>query len=279
METLVTRRRAAGILALVAATVLLAGCGGEDDSGSPTANPAAGGADPSAIGRGLEGGLTVSAAASLTDAFTELGDDLTAANPELDLTFNYDSSSALVTQIGEGAPADVVAVADEADMAELAEAGLIASEPRVFARNEMVIVTKTGNPEGIAGLADHAEVGVVSLCAREAPCGRYAERVLTDADVSIPEGEVTRAQNATATLSAVSEGDAVAGIVYASDVVRAGDAVEAVTIPAEVNVVADYPIASVEATGNTEAAEGFMDYVLGPEGQDVLARHGFLPAS
>ena len=194
------------------------------------------------------------------------------------MTFNFDSSSALATQILEGAPADVFASADEANMAKLTDEGLIAGEPEVFARNELVIVTKPGNPEGIETLADLADAGVISLCGEEVPCGKYAEQALDDGRAStIPESSVTRGQNVGATLTAVTEGDAVAGIVYVTDAEAAGDAVEAVAIPADANVIATYPIGVLEASGNAELAEAFVAYVLGDEGQAVLKEYGFLP--
>jgi molybdate transport system substrate-binding protein len=253
------------------AAVLVAGCGSGDDSSGTTSGTGSA-SDP-------EGTITVSAAASLTDAFTRIGDDFMAANPGVEVTFNFDSSSTLATQIIEGAPADVYASADEANMAKLTEEGLIAGEPEVFARNGLVIVTQPGSPDGITGLAGLADVGVVSLCGEEVPCGKYADQVLGGAGVSIPEGNVTRGQNVTATLTAVTDGDAVAGIVYSSDAARAGDTVEAVTIPTEQNVIAVYPIGVVTATGNSDAAEAFLAHVSSREGQRVLEESGFLPAS
>ncbi len=147
------------------------------------------------------------------------------------MSLNFDSSSTLATQILEGAPADVFASADEESTARLTDENLIAGEPQVFARNELVIVTKPGNPEGISGLADLADAGVISLCGEQAPCGRYAAEALSNAGVRIDEASITRGQNVGATLTAVAEGDAVAGIVYVTDARSAGDAVEAVEIP------------------------------------------------
>jgi molybdate transport system substrate-binding protein len=235
--------------------------------------------DSSESGSGLEGTITVSAAASLTDAFSQIGDDFTTTNSRVEVELNFDSSSILATQIVEGAPADVFASADEEYMAELTEEDLVAGAPEVFARNELVIVTKPGNPDGITGIGDLADAGVVSLCGEDAPCGKYADQVLDDAGVTISESNVTRGQNVTATLTAVTEGDAVAGIVYSSDAVRAGEAVEAVTIPTDQNVVAVYPIGVLAASGNRAVAEAFVDYVLGAEGQAALAEFGFLPAT
>lgn len=236
------------VLVLLAA-VALAGCG--DD-------------DPEAI--------TVAAAASLTDAFTEIGAGFEAEHPGAEVTFTFDSSGTLAEQIAGGAPADVFASADEADVERVSE--LVDGEPVVFARNELAIVTQPGNPEGITSLADLAEVGVVALCSEDAPCGRVAQEVLDAAGVVLPEGDVTRGQNASATLTAVSEGDAVAGIVYVTDARRAGGAVEAVAIPPDQNTLATYPIA---ALGGSELAGTFVAYVASEAGQRVLEEHGFLP--
>jgi molybdate transport system substrate-binding protein len=222
--------------------------------------------------------ITVAAATSLTGAFTEIGDGFAADHPDVDVTFTFDSSSALGTQIIEGAPADVYASADDVTMARLSDEDLVAGTPEIFARNELVIVTAPGNPDGVETLADLAGAGVISLCGEDVPCGTYAAEALDRAGVTIDESSITRGQNATATLTAVSEGDADAGIVYATDAGAAGDAVEAVAIPEDLNPIATYPIAVLEASDRTDAAETFVAYVLSDEGQAVLAEHGFLPA-
>lgn len=223
-----------------------------------------------------EATITVSAAASLTDAFTQIGADFAAANPGVEVTFNFDGSSILATQIIQGAPADVYASADEHNMARLTDDDVIAGEPEVFARNELVVVTKAGNPRAIKGLSDLAAAGVVSLCAKEAPCGRYTAEVLERSRVAIPESSVTRGQNATATLTAVTEGDAVAGIVYASDAFRAGDSVHTILVPAEHNVLARYLIGT---RAGSDTAAAFVSYVMSHRGQATLEEFGFLRAA
>lgn len=223
--------------------------------------------------------ITVSAASSLRVAFDELGPALEESEG-VEVTFNYDSSAALATQAIEGAPADVYASAAPEDMGRLRDAGLVAS-PEVFAANELTIVTAPGNPGGVgslADLADLADVGVVSLCGAGVPCGRYAQELLDAADVTIPEDRVTRGQNVAATLTAVAEGDAVAGIVYVTDARSAGEAVATVEIAGADEVVAEYSIAVLEATSRSEAAHAFVDLVLSDEGRAVLEAHGFLPA-
>lgn len=255
------------LLALLAVSALfVTACG--DDTEDSTSD-----ADENA----LTGTATVSAAASLTEAFTQIGEDFSAANPDATVEFTFDSSSTLSQQIIDGAPVDVYASADEANMTKLTDADLIAGSPEVFATNELVIVTKPGNPEGITGLADLADAGVISLCGEEVPCGKFAKEALDNAGVTIPETSVTRGQNVKATLTAVTESDAVAGIVYVTDAQAAGDAVDTVTIPADQNVVAVYPIGVLGESTNTELAEAFMAYVLSPQGQSVLAEFGFQP--
>ena len=261
-------RTVASSLLVVLASIgsLGAGCGRDDAAPTPAST--------------LEGAITVSAATSLKAAFTEIGDDFTTANPDVEVRFTFGASSALATQIREGAPSDLFASADEANMAELlTDEDLIAGEPEVFARNELVIITKPGNPAGITTLADLADAGVVALCGEEVPCGAYAAQALEASGVSIPESSVTRGQNVGATLTAVAEGDAVAGVVYVTDAEGAGETVDTVAIPAEHDVVATYPIGVLTAAPNGEVAEAFVAYVLGDEGRAVLEEHGFLPPS
>jgi molybdate transport system substrate-binding protein len=251
----------------LAAILLVSGCGSDDsdDSGS------------SPTDAGLSGSITVSAAASLRDSFGQIGDDFTETNPDAEVAFTFDSSSTLATQILEGADVDVFAPADEANMDKLTAESLVAGEPEIFARNELVIVTKPGNPQSIESLADLADAGVISLCGADVPCGRYAGEALASAGVTIDESSVTRGQNVSATLTAVAEGDAVAGIVYVTDALAAGDAVASIEIPADVNVIATYPIGVLESSGSADVAEAFLDQVLSDEGQAVLADYGFLP--
>lgn len=260
------RRPCAALLAVSA--LLVAGCGssaGSSSSGGTSTKP-----------EGLEGGITVSAASSLTEAFDELGADFHAAHPNATVRATYDSSTVLSSQIIEGAPADLFASADEANMAALTAKDLVAGKPEDFARNKLVIVTKPGNPEGITTLADLAGAGVVSLCGKDVPCGMFAQQVLDKAHVTIDEGSITRGQNAKATLTAVTEGDAVAGIVYVTDARAAGAKVDAVPIPGNVNVIATYPIAVLKGARDASVAQAFEDYVLSAAGQATLKEFGFL---
>lgn len=253
-------------LASVGCLVVLTACGMRDGQGSPAAG------DPNA-GRGE---LFVSAASSLTEVFTTLGDEF-AGEHGSELQLNFDSSSGLASQIIEGAPADVFAAADEVAMDELVREGLVEGTPIVFARNQLVIVTEPGNPEGIDELADLGDVEVLSLCGEQAPCGRLAAEVLDRAGVEIQEQHVTRAQNAKGALAAVADGDAGAGLVYATDAMAAGDAVTLVEIPAPSNAISDYTIAVLVSSDEPDRAHAFVELVLSAQGQDRLTGAGFLP--
>lgn len=250
-----TRTLLAGFVALAIAA---GGCGDDDDDASSV------------------GDVTVFAAASLTDAFTELGDAFSAAHPGADVTFNFAASSELVTQIGEGAPADVFASADLADMAKLTEAGNHASEPVVFTTNRAQIIVERGNPRGITTVADLGRDDlVVVACAPEVPCGRYAQQILDKAGVTVTFASLE--ENVRAVVSKVTLGEADAGIVYATDVAGAGDAADGVDIPAAVNVVAEYPIVVIKDAPHPDAAQAFVDFVLSEPGRTILESHGFVP--
>ena len=225
------------------------------------------------------GSVTVSAAASLTQAFGKIGADFKAANPAATVTFNFGSSSTLETQIAQGAPADIFASADPANMDKLTTARLLDGTSSVFARNRLVIVTKPGNPKNIKTLADLANVGTISLCAVEVPCGKYAAQALQTAGVSIPESKITRGADVKVTLGAVASGDADAAIVYVTDAESAGAAVASVAIPDAQNVIASYPIAALKASTNKVTGAAFIEYIESVKGQATLASFGFLPPS
>ena len=224
----------------------------------------------------LSGTITVSAAASLTEAFTKMGTDFQKANPGTTVTFNFAASSALVQQIQGGAPADVFASADGANMQKLVSGGQVTAEPTVFAANELTIVTKPGNPKKIKSLADLANVGTISLCADTVPCGKYAQQALTTAGVTIPAEKITKGADVKSTLAAVTTGDADAAIVYTTDAKAAGSTVQAVKIPAWLNVYAIYPIAPIAASQNAALADAWVKYTVSPAGQKTLQSYGFL---
>jgi molybdate transport system substrate-binding protein len=256
----------------LAALLAVVGCGRSDDVAGDTVAP--GSSTPPDT---VSGAVTVSAAASLTDVFAEIGDAFTAANPDAEVSFNFGSSGQLSTQIQQGAPADVAAFADTAPMDALASASLLASPAEVFATNRLVLVTPPDDPAGITDLSDLTDAGTVALCAATAPCGTFAADLLATAGVRLDESEVTRGQDVRATLAAVTEGDADAAIVYVTDATAAGDAVRVVELPEADEIVATYPIAALAAAADPEVAAAFVTFVLGPTGQELLGDAGFGP--
>jgi len=254
------RSRTRLVAVLAAAALLLAACGGDGDSGGSSATTA-----PSE--------LKVFAAASLTGAFTELGRQYAAANGGDKVTFNFAGSQALTTQIRQGAPADVFASADLANMDKVKE---LVATPQNFASNRLAIVVEQGNPKGVKGLADLADPGLkVVLAAPDVPAGEYAAEALGKADVTVKP--VSQEDNVKAVVTKVSLGEADAGIVYVTDVTAGGSKVEGVDIPDDQNVTATYPLATVKAANDEAGAEAFLDLVLSAEGQQVLKKYGFLP--
>lgn len=223
----------------------------------------------------LDGDITVFAAASLTDVFTEIGEAFEAGNPDVDVAFSFAASSDLVNQINEGGPADVFASADVANMDKLTDEEGTAGEPSVFATNTLQIIVEPGNPEGIAGLEDLAgnpDLIVVSA-APEVPVGAYTQDVFASAGVEIEIDSLE--ENVRAVVDKVVIGEADAGVVYATDVAAAGADAEGIEIPADVNVIADYPIAVTADAPNPDVAAAFDAFVLGAEGQEILAEYGF----
>ena len=221
------------------------------------------------------GDVAVFAAASLTAAFTEIGTEFTVNYPEANVTFNFAASSELVAQIGEGAPADVFASADMGSMTKLTDAGNSATEPEIFATNSLEIIVGPGNPKGIAGVADLADENlIVVLCAPEVPCGKYAARLFESAGAAVRPKSLE--ENVKAVVSKVTLGEADAGIVYKTDVLAAGDAAAGVEIPADINVVAEYPIAVTKEAANAKGAQSFIDFVNSDRGQRILISYGFL---
>ena len=220
--------------------------------------------------------ITVSAAASLANAYTEIGRQFEKANPSIKVRFNFASSASLVSQIQSGAPTDVFAAADLTSFDKLLASGNVVKSPKVFARNSMQLIVKPSNPLGILSVADLAKASIVSLCAKTVPCGVYATTVLSRYGVVISESKITRGVDATATLNAVSTGDADAAIVYATDALSAKKSVSVISIPGGKNVNAMYGIGTIRGSKNSKQAEAFVQYVLSPAGQKVLKTFGFL---
>jgi molybdate transport system substrate-binding protein len=245
--------------------VFLAACG--SSGGTATTSPTP-----------LSGTVAVFAAASLTASFNALGTSFQAANPGVTVTFNYAGTPTLVTQIDQGAPADVFASADTTNMDKLKADGFTTGTPEVFAHNKLEIVVGPGNPKGISGLADLAKPGVIYITeAPTVPAGKYALQALQKAGVTVsPKSLETDVKSV---ISKIELGEADAGIVYTTDVTAAGSKVQGVPIADADNVIATYPIVAVKASANLTAANAFIAYVLSAAGQSKLQSFGFLAAS
>jgi molybdate transport system substrate-binding protein len=218
--------------------------------------------------------LTVFAAASLTDVFTGLGAQLEKQEPGLTVQFNFAGSSALATQITQGAPADVFASANEKQMSVVTDAGLAADQPAVFASNVLEIAVPKGNPGGVTGLADFARQDLtLAVCAPDVPCGAAAEQVFAAAGVTaVPD---TQEEDVRAALTKVELGEVDAALVYASDVASAGNSVEGVAFPEAEQAVNDYPICVLDGARNLGPAHAFVDLVLSDAGRKALLDAGF----
>jgi molybdate transport system substrate-binding protein len=238
-----------------------------------------------------EGGdLTIFAAASLTDAFESIEQELEAATPILSITYNFGGSQALVTQLEEGAQADVFASANVAQMDAAIAAGLVTGAPLPFAHNRLAIVTPASNPAAIESAADLGDEGILLVLAQpEVPAGRYAREsvclMATDTATygagfveRVAGNVVSEEEDVRDVLAKVALGEADAGVVYVSDAVAAGDQVYVVDIPDSVNVIATYPVA-ILAGGDEALGYAFVSYLLSEEGQALLERYGFQPAT
>ena len=236
------------------------------------------------------GDITVFAAASLTEAFEQMKSDLETAHEGLAITYNFGGSQALVTQLSEGAAADVFASANNAQMQAATENGSISGEPATFVHNRLAIVTPVDNPAGLASPADLGKEGLrLVLAQAEVPVGRYAREAvckMSEDTAAYGEGFVDRVaanivseeEDVRDVLAKVELGEADAGIVYVSDAKVGGDEVQLIAIPDDVNVIASYPIAAVTG-GDAVLAEAFIAYVLSADGQATLEEFGFEPGS
>jgi len=236
------------LLAGTAASLLLSGCTSNKPADQQT--------------------ITVSAAASLHDAFEQISEEFQNEHPEIKIAgINYDGSSTLATQIVEGADVDVFASADERTMAEVTEAGF-GHEPVIFASNTLVIAVPKDNPANIGSLSDLSGASTV-LCASQVPCGHASQQLLDNAGLKIKP--VSEEQNVTAVVQKIAAGEADAGLVYASDVQDEPELAAIVPEGAE-DVVNSYPIATLD---DDPAAQEFLDFVVGERGQQILTENGF----
>lgn len=253
---------------LAALAVLVAGCsssgGGKGSSGSPTA---AGSSSSTA----LSGSITVYAAASLTEAFGTISAQFQKAHPGTTVKVTYGASSALSTQIGQGAPVDVFASASTKNMTSL---GATALTPTNFVSNTLEIAVPPSNPGKITSVNDLAKPGVkVAVCDPAVPCGVVAAKVFTNAKITVKP--VAREQDVKSTLAVVQSNEVDAGLVYVTDVRAAGSKVKGIPIPSSVNASTQYPIATLKSAKNAALASAFVSYVLSSAGKAVLTADGF----
>lgn len=220
------------------------------------------------------GTVTVLAAASLTESFTEIGAAFESAHPGVRVSFSFGGSSTLATQIVQGAPADVFAAASAATMRTVTAAGAADGDAVTFASNQLVIAVATGNPAGITGLADLTAPGLkVALCAEQVPCGAAAKQALAAASVRLTP--VTLEQDVRAALAKVKLGEVDAALVYRTDAQAAASDLDAVEFAESGQAVNDYPIVVVKDAPNRAMAQAFVDHVRSAAGRAVLTRAGF----
>lgn len=273
------RRIAAGAVAVVLAAALVA-CGGDDDASSGPTGP----------GEQVSGEVTVFAAASLTDAFTELAAAFEDENTDVNVVFNFGGTPTLRTQLEQGARADVFASANEDQMDIARSSGVVEDASSTFARNSLVVIAPSGNPGAIESPGDLANAGLKLVVANEdVPVGAYTRQVLTAMEQSGEFGAsfssdvlanvVSLESNVKQVVAKVELGEADAGVVYGTDVTPdVAPRLIKLEVPEEYNVIASYPIALVRDRRNDAAARAFIDFVLSEAGQGILEKYGFLSA-
>jgi molybdate transport system substrate-binding protein len=277
-------RRTVSVLLLAAAVLAGVACSSKGEAPveqTPT----------SRAGAALSGGLTVFAAAAFTDACKAMKTRLEEDNPDLSITFNFASSTQLRAQLEQGARADVFASADEKEMDLARQAGLLAGEPAVFARNRLVVILPRDNPAGIETLQDLSRPGVkLDLVNENAPAGAYARQFLEQASAAPGFGAdfeqralanvVSEEENVKQVVAKVRLGEADAGISYFSDVTpEAAPDLLTIDIPDELNPIAIHLIAVLKDAGDPVLARAFVDYVLSAEGQAILQAQNFIPVA
>lgn len=228
--------------------------------------------------------LTVFAAASLSDAFTELGVAFTAQNPQVNVVFNFAGSSQLAAQISEGAMVDVFASANQAQMETAVNSGRIdPGSNRPFVSNRLTLITPADNPAGIAALEDLRQPGIqMVLAVPGVPVRAYTDEIVAglgpDFAAAFYGNLVSEEANVRQVAAKIALGEADAGIVYTSDVTPdLAGRVQQIEIPAAQNVSATYPIAPLNDAPHPELARQFIEFTLSPDGQAILSRWGFGP--
>jgi molybdate transport system substrate-binding protein len=247
-------------LAAMLSIALISGCSSSGQTSQSTA-PAG-------------GKIIVFGAASLKKSFTEIGERFKTDNPGSSVEFSFAGSSDLVTQLTQGAQADVFASADTANMDKAAQGDLLAGDPVNFASNTLTIAVAPGNPKNITSFQDLTKPGLnVVVCAPQVPCGSATLKVEQATGVKL--APVSEESSVTDVLNKVTTGQADAGLVYVTDVMGAGDKVTSVPFPESSGAVNTYPIAVLKGSKNAELARKFVDLVTGEAGQKILDAAGF----
>ena len=275
MLELISRGRTLWFLALLGA----GGCKSEAPAPTP-APPPAPAASPAPVAKGT---LVVFAAASLRDAFGSLKTEFGKTHPNLDVSFNFAGTQELRAQLEHGAAVDVFASADRKNMNELEGASRV-TKPAVFARNEPVIVVAKEHASAVSGLADLPKLDKLVIGVPDVPIGRYTAQILSNANKTLgadfsskfEKKVVSRELDVRQVLAKVTLGEADAGIVYRTDANTAQGKVGIVSIPADMNVIAEYPIAVVAAAPHPAPAGEWVKFVLSPAGQELLGKAGFI---
>jgi molybdate transport system substrate-binding protein len=273
----VTKRFHGSIAILCFLAVTLAACGGSaaTNTSLPVATPTG-------------GTLTVFAAASLTESFTAIKATFEKANPGVTVMYNFAGSQALVTQMTQGASADVFASADQPNMDNAIKDGVIAGTLRAFAKNKLVIIVPKDNRAGITTPKDLAKPGIKFDTAQASvPVGTYTQQVLdnyrklpeygADFTANVNKNTVSQEDNVKAIVQKVQLGEADAGIVYATGAQAAKDKLTLIDIPDAQNVVATYPVAVVKGAKQAALGQMFIAYLLSAAGQAIMQKYGFAP--
>lgn len=258
------RIRSLPIAAAAVAALALAGCSGAG-SGTPA---------PSSTPDGLKGTVTVLAAASLTEVYGGLAAKFEKLHPGVSIIESFGGSSALAAQIVQGAPADLLATADEATMRTVTDAGLAAQTPIVYATNMLTLVVPPANPAKVTEVAELANPAVkVALCDTAVPCGSAAVALLAAEKLTVTP--VTLETDVKAVLTKVEVGEVDAGLVYVTDAHSAGGKVKQIAIPDAANAVNRYPIALLSGSADKAAAKAVEDFILSTTGLAALKAAGF----
>ncbi|HKA52099.1 MAG TPA: molybdate ABC transporter substrate-binding protein [Candidatus Binatia bacterium] len=235
----------------------------------------------------LGGELSVFAAASLTEPFTEMGKRLEMSHPGLKVVYNFGGSQALRTQLEQGAQADVFASADAFQMEQAKKSEVVQGETPIFAKNRLVVITPKANPGKVAEFRDLARPGLrLDLANAKVPVGNYSRQAFAkasaeygaDFEKSVLGNIVSEEENVKQVVTKVQLGEADAGIVYVSDITpKVSKDVLTVAIPDAYNQSAAYPVALTKGAQNRAAADAFISFMLSAEGQVILKAHNFIP--